>query len=656
MSEEVRIGVYVCHCGGNISDYVDVKKVVEAIKDEPGVVVAKDVMFACADSSQNEMIEDIKKYNLNRLIVASCSPKLHELTFRGVAARAGLNKYTYYHANIREQSSWAHTDDKEGATIKAIRHVRAAIAYARLAEPLESIKTSTVSKVLVIGGGIAGLRAALDLADAGLSVYIVEKDPFVGGRAAQLSSIYPSGKKGYEIVSELINEVLKRENIMIYTNAEIKELSGYVGNFEVKIRIKPRYFKGRCDNIEEIISKLPKNIPDEFNYGLTKRTPVRVPPYPGAYPEIPHLDIENCDNKCMEVLKECDKIDFEMKEETITLKIGAIVVATGFDPYDPKEGEFGYGSYDNVITLPQLHRLIELNKTEKLIYNGKEIKRVAFIYCVGSRQTKRGEEEVNEYCSRYCCKAAIYASLNLLKRFNGLKIYHFFRDIRTYGREELLYEEASKNGVIFIKYDENDPPKVIGDEGRLIVKSKDLLTPLEEEIEIPVDMVVLVTGMVPRKNNEELYKILKLSTSRDRFLLEVHPKLKPVETAITGIFIAGACQAPKDTIETLSSASAAASKAATLTMVKTLELEPFVAHVDPEKCELSKLCIDECEYGAIEIKEYEGIGKKAWVNEAKCKGCGACVAVCPTEAIQLKGLSNRQIREMIVAMGKEVKI
>ena len=647
--EEIRMGVYVCHCGGNISDYVDVKKVVEVIKDEPGVVVAKDVMFACADSTQNEIIEDIKNYNLNRIVVASCSPKLHELTFRGVAARAGLNKYVYYHANIREQSSWAHTDDKVGATMKAIRHARAAISYARLAEPLESIKTSTVSKALVIGGGIAGLRAALDLADAGISVYIIEKEPFIGGRVAQLSNVYPYGRKGYEIVSNLINEVLKRENIAVYTNAEVKKVEGYIGNFEAKIEIRPRYFKGSCQNIEELVKKLPTDIPDEFNYGLTKRTPVILPPYSDAYPKIPQLDIENCDEKCRETLKKCDNIDFNMNNETVTLNVGAIIVATGFDPYEPKEGEYGYKEHQNVITLPQLHRLIELDKL-------KDVKNIAFIYCVGSRQKKTGEEEVNEYCSRYCCKAAMYASLNLLKKYGDVKLYHFYRDIRTYGREELLYEDASKRGVVFIKYDEDNPPKVYKEGDRLIVKSKDLLTPIDEEIEVPVDMVVLVTGMVPRNGNEELHKVLKLSASRDRFLLEVHPKLKPVETAIAGTFLAGACQGPKDSLETLVSASAAASKAAAITMVNILELEPFVAYVDPVKCDLSKRCIDECEYGAIEIKEYPDIGEKAWVNEAKCKGCGACVAVCPTEAIQLKGLSNKQIRTMIKAMGKEVKI
>ncbi|MCD6348553.1 MAG: CoB--CoM heterodisulfide reductase iron-sulfur subunit A family protein, partial [Candidatus Korarchaeota archaeon] len=299
--EELRIGVYVCHCGGNISDYVDVKKVVEVIKGEPGVVVAKDVMFACSDSSQNEIIADVKEHNLNRVVVASCSPKLHELTFRGTVKRAGLNPYLYYHANIREHVSWAHTDNKEGATEKAIRHVRAAIAYVRNAKPLEPIRQKTTHAVLVIGGGIAGLRAALDLSRTGLNVYLVEKSPFLGGRVPQLYKVYPNGKKGADIVRDLVSELIKRDNVAIYTNAEIKSFSGYIGNFEVEVEIKPRYIKVPYSEIKEKIKDLPDEIPDEFNYGLTKRKVVYYP-YEDAFPHIPILDLEHCSN--VEAVKE----------------------------------------------------------------------------------------------------------------------------------------------------------------------------------------------------------------------------------------------------------------------------------------------------------------------------------------------------------------
>lgn len=644
-----RIGVYICHCGGNISDVVDVKKVVEAVKDEPDVVVAKDFMFMCSDAGQKMIQDDIKNLNLDGVVVASCSPKLHETTFRNCVRRAGLNPYLYYHANIREDCSWAHSDSPELATLKAINHVRAAIAYVRYAKPLDKIKVNTMPAVLVIGGGIAGMKAALVLSDMGVSVYLVEKEPFIGGRVAQLGDIYPYNKTGVDIVKNLIDEIRKRDNIAIYTNAEVEELNGYIGNFKVKIRVKPRYFKGKCKNIIDLISKLPADIPDEFNYGVTKRTPIILPPYSGAYPEIPQLDIENCNSKCRDILKECDAVDFNMKEETITLNVGAIVVATGFDPYEPKIGEFGYKIYRNVVTLPQFIRIININRLDKLVYGGKEIKDIVFIYCVGSRQTKVSDGKVSEYCSRYCCNAAVNASLSLLKKFPEVRLYHIFRDMRTYGRSEIYYEELGKKGAIFLRFREDNPPKVSEKDGKLVVSVYDNM--INEMVDIKADLIVLVVGMVPRRN-DTLNKILKLPLGKDGFYQEVHPKLRPVETSINGIFLAGTCQGPKDIIETISSASAAAGKAATIVLRGYIELEPFVAYVDVDKCDMCGICVDECKYGAIEIRDYGDKGKKAWVNKALCKGCGLCVSVCPKEAIQLSGLETRQLKEMIKCMAR----
>lgn len=648
-----RIGVYICHCGGNISDVVDVKKVVEAVKDYPGVVVAKDFMFMCSDAGQKMIQEDIKKHKLNAVVVASCSPKLHELTFRNCVAAAGLNPYLFYHANIREHASWAHPDDPKGATEKAIRHVKAAIEYVRYAEPLEKIKIETTPKVLIVGGGIAGIRAALDLSDAGVSVFLVEREPFIGGRAPQVWKTYPDGKSGKEIVRELVDELKKRDNIVVYTNAEVKSISGYPGNFTVEIGVKPRYVIKKHDKFEEAIEKCPVEVPNEFDYGLTKRKAIYYP-YDSAYPELPAIDIENC-SKCGECVKICsDAIDLNQQPQTIKLKVGAVIVATGFDPYEPEEGEYGYKKYSNVITLAQFMRLLDRVDGDKLLFNGKEIKDIAFIYCVGSRQVPTGEGKVNEYCSRYCCNSAIYTSIQLIEKFSNLRIYHIYRDIRTYGKNELYYEEAGKKGLVFLRFTEFDPPTVVEEDGKLIVSVKDVLT-RGETIEIPVDLVVLVTGMVPRQN-KELESILKLPIGRDGFYQEVHPKLRPVETSLYGILIAGCCQGPKDIKETVSSASAAAAKAAPLLVKGYIELEPFVAYVDPDKCNLSKKCIEECPYGAIEIREYEGKGEKAWVNEALCRGCGACVAVCPNEAINLKGLSLTQIRSMIKAMAGEVSV
>jgi len=644
-----RIGVYVCHCGGNISDVVDVKEVVEAIKNEPGVVVAKDYVFMCADAGQKMIEEDIKKHKLNAIVVASCSPKLHEITFRNAVARAGLNPYVFYHANIREHSSWPHSDDPKEATRKAIRHVKAAIAYVRHAEPLEKIKVSSTPAVLVIGGGIAGIRAALDLSEMGVSVYLIEKDPFIGGRTAQLGPVYPHGEKGLEIVKRLIEELKRRDNIVVFTNAELESVSGYIGNFEVVIKVKPRYVLKMPKNLEEVVKACPIEVPDEFNYGLTKRKAIYYP-YNGAYPEVPAIDHDNC-TKCGECVKICgDCIDLNQKEDTIKVKVGAIILATGFNPYEPKEGEYGYKKYENVVTLPQLIRILELNDWKELKFNGRKVKRLAFIYCIGSRQERKEEEEANEYCSRYCCNATMYLSTVLLEKFPDLEVFHLYRDIRTYGKNEPYYESGCKSGIVFVRYSQSEPPEVVKEGNGILIKVKDLLTG-GEMLEIPVDLVVLVVGMVPREN-DKLNSILKVPIGRDKFYQEVHPKLRPVETTLTGILIAGTCQGPKDIKETLSSASAAASKAASIAIKKELELEPFVAYVDPDKCNLSKLCINECVYGAIEIKSYGKKGKKAWVNEALCKGCGACVAVCPTEAIQMKGLTNQQIRSMIEVMAK----
>ena len=645
-----RIGVYVCHCGGNISDVVDVERVVRAVKDYPGVVLAKHFMFMCSEAGQNMIEEDIKNHQLNALIVAACSPKLHETTFRNAAARAGLNPYVVYHVNIREQASWAHSDDKDGATFKAIRHIKAGIEYVKNSHPLDKIKVKTTPRVLVIGGGIAGLRAALDLAEMGVMVYLVEISPFLGGRVAQIWRTYPNDESGIGIVRNLIEEVKQNNNIIVFTNAEVKNVTGSIGNFVVEITVKPRYVIKNHPDMDKAIKACPIDVPDEFNYGLTKRKAI-YKPYDGAYPDLPAIDMDNC-TKCTECVKIVgNAINLDLVPETIKINVGTIIVASGYDPYKPKVGEFGYGTYPEVVTLYELERILALNgESDKFIFNGKEVKRIAFIYCVGSRQVSQGDEQVNEYCSRYCCNATMYLSSKLLEKFNDLKIYHLFRDIRTYGKNELLYLDTSRKGAVFIKFHESNPPNVVRNRDELIVEVNDLLTK-NANLEIPVDMVILVTGMVPREN-KKLEELLKLPIGRDRFYQEIHPKLRPVETSIGGILLAGTSQGPKDITETLSSSSAAAGKAASIVLQPFLELEPSVVEVNIDRCEAYGYCIEECPTGAISFKEYDGKGKKAHVNEALCIGCGACTAVCPTEAIQLKLLSNHQLREMIRAMAE----
>ncbi|MGC8581373.1 MAG: CoB--CoM heterodisulfide reductase iron-sulfur subunit A family protein [Thermoplasmata archaeon] len=644
-----KIGVYICHCGGNISDYVDVKKVKESIEHEPGVLVAKTVMFACSDSTQQEMIQDIKEKGLDAIVVASCSPKLHELTFRGVANRAGLNQFKYVHANIREQVSWAHSDNPNGATEKAIGTVKGAIAKVADTVPLKTVVVEAVQSVLIVGGGISGMKAALQYSDMGINSFLIEKSPFLGGRISQWSSTFPTGKKGKDIALELFEELKKRANITIFTNAELVGRSGSMGNFNVKIKISPRYVKKPFQQVNEAIEKCPVEIEDEFNFGLTKKKAI-YKPFEGVFPDIPAIDTKAC-TKCGICAKLAgDAIDLNEKEQVLSLNVGAILVASGFDPYTPKEGEYGYKKSPFVVTLPQLERILELNKGDKLVYNGKEIKTMAFIYCVGSRQKKTDEnQEVNTYCSRYCCSSTVFTSASMMKKYPYLKMYHMYRDIRTYGKNEPFYEEASRSGVVFMKYNENEPPQVTIENGMPNVTVKDMLTD-NEILEISPDMLVLVVGMVPRENSV-LDNVLKISKGRDRFYNEVHIKLKPVETVIGGIYLAGASQGPKNSVEAVASSLAAVSKASPMLFSGKVELEPLVAKIDPVKCTMCGKCFEACPYDAIQKGNVNG-KEVATVVEVICKGCGACVPSCPEDAIDVSGYTDTQMTDMISAILK----
>jgi len=569
-----KIGVYICYCGGNISDYVDVEEVKNAISHDDGVTIAKTTMFACSDAAQEEMIEDIKSNALDGLVVASCSPKLHLFTFRAMAERAGLNPYQYVQVNLREQDSWAHQHDRESATEKGVRLVRAGIAKCTLTKPLSTMRIETAPRVLVIGAGVAGLRAALSLSDMGLSVYIIEREAEVGGWTEKFGPMYPNDRKGSDLINTLYSDAERRDNIAIYTDAELIEKNGSVGDFSVVVQVKGK--------------------------------------------------------------------------EKIPLNVGTIIVATGFDTYQPSQGEFGYG-LQGVVTLPDFKKLLD-NSNGSIDYKGQTIKDIAYIYCVGSRQP-REMENPNLYCSRYCCTSAVHTSLEVNKIDQSIHQFHLYRDMRTYGRYELLYNNALNDGSIFIKYADDDFPKVFEAGNKVRITVKDQLTH-GEEFEIDVDLLVLVTGMIPREN-KKLVNILKLPIGTDGFFNEIHPKLRPVETVIDGVFIAGASQGPKTLSESVASSMAAVSKSAALLMKGYVDLEPLIAGINSERCEWCDECTKACPYDAIEKVSTDG-KEVARIIPSLCKGGGACVPVCPRDAIDIEGYSDAQITTMINSLIKEV--
>lgn len=584
MTQKRRIGVFVCHCGGNISDYVKVDDVVAGIADDPGVAVAKTHMFTCSDASQEKMIEDIKQEKLDGLVIASCSPKLHMFTFRGMSERAGLNPYCYVQVNLREQCSWAHTSDKIGATEKAIHLVRAGIAKCALSKPLNAIRVETQPRVLVVGAGVAGMRAALSLADMGLSVYLVEKEEKPGGWAREIGRIGPENKLAPTIIESLEQRIQAHDGIRLYTQAELVEKSGSIGNFQVQIRLGDQ-------------------------------------------------------------------------KENEELNVGAIVVTTGFTPYEPQDGEYAWG-HPGVVALKDFRGMLAETETAgtPLQFNGKDFRDVVFIYCVGSRQTQSDScPEPNTYCSRFCCTAVTHTASTLqelaAKQGKSINQYHLYRDIRTYGKLETVYEKARSDGALFLRWNPENPPVVEDADGRLRVRVQDELAP-GEEIEIAADLVVLATGMKPRPN-DSLNNILKIPESKDGFYNEIHIKLRPVETVIDGVFIAGSAQGPKTLAESVASSLAAVAKAGGLLKKGYVDLEPLVAKVDNDRCVWCDKCLEACPYGAIE-KVTCGDKEIAMVIEAACKGEGACVPVCPHDAIDVEGFTNEQVLAMIDAALQEV--
>ena len=636
-----KIGVYICQCGSNISDVVDVEKVKASIAKVPGVHVLKITMFACADSAQKEIVDDITDNQLEGLVVASCSPKLHLPTFRNVAKRAGLNPYQYVQVNIREQSSWAHSDQPEQATEKATQLIKAGITKVQFARALTPIEISAENAVAVIGAGITGMRTALGLAALGTRVYLLERDHFVGGRIPQWGKLTGSDRTGKEIVDRLYSELLDKDNIELYTGVEFESMNGSVGDFTLNFNVRPRYINKNIDleKINELIDSCPVRIPDPFNFQNTEMPAVYFK-YPGAKPDTPVADIKALNEEEDYIEKFSDSLDLKQTLKQNQIHIGAVILSTGFDPYKPVNGEFGYGNHPAIITLEELKRELE---TEGSIssWDGQTVRQIVFIYCVGSCQT----EGDNKYCSRICCTTTVDTSIQIKKAYPEIQCIHLYRQMRTYGKQELIYEEACRNGDLFLKFDDDDPPDVIVKNLDVSIKVRDQLT-MGMELEIQPDLLVLVTGMVPSEGFEKTAELFKAPLGRDKFFNEVHPKLRPVETVIDGIFIAGASQGPKNISESVKSGMSAVSKTYALLREEKIELDPTIATIDPGKCNWCDLCSNICPFDAIKMEEHKG-KQVAVVISSSCKGCGMCNPVCPTDAIDLIGYTNDEIEGMI---------
>jgi heterodisulfide reductase subunit A len=615
-------------------------------------------MSMCSDAGQALIEADIKERGVNRVVIGACAPSLHEKTFRGTVARAGLNPYLYQHVGIREQDSWVHHDDPQGATEKAIRLMMAGIAKARHLESLAAFHLRAEKRALVIGGGVAGLRAAWDIARRGLQVTLIEKSPFLGGHTAQLAAIFPTDRPARELLQELIEKVVAHPNVTIYTQAELVGLKGYVGDFQAQIRQQSRGIDPLI--AEEAMAACTLEVPNEFDYGLTRRK-VIYRAYEGCYPPHPAVDWANYVPGCVQLNGR--PLPLENKPQNFAVHVGALVVATGFRPYEPQPGEYGYGTFPEICTLPQLIRHLDLSRgDEALQWGGKPVRNIAFIHCVGSRQLDglnepQADGRVNDYCSRVCCTAALQATTELRERCPAVNIFDLYEDIRTYGRgHEAYYTLASQDMVRFLRFHDDELPTVqaagADDPFPLVVKVKDSLT-WGQEMEIPVDLVVLVVGMMPNPI-AEIIRLLKITAGTDRFLAEVHPKLRPVETAVPGVVLAGTAQGPMNIQESCAAASAAAAKVAVLLSQGQVELEPFVAKVDPERCDGAGQCVTVCCYeDAISLQPTTVNGRmvnKATITPANCAGCGSCVSACPNGAIDLQGWTLAQYDAMVDAL------
>ena len=662
-----RIGVFVCHCGTNIAGTVDVKAVAEALKYEPGVVISTEYQYMCSQAGQDLIKDAIKEHRLTGIVVCSCSPRMHEATFRKTAAAAGLNPFMVEIANIREQCSWVHKDVATG-TEKAIILGKAAVAKVNLNAPLTPGESPVTKRALVIGGGIAGIQTALDIADAGFPVDIVETKPTIGGKMAQLDKTFPTLDCAACILTPKMVDAAQNENIRIFSYSEVTDVSGFVGNFDVTIKRKARYVKeDLCTGCGACVEKCPqRKIPNEFNMGMDNRRAIYIP-FAQAVPKVATIDADYCmmlkTGKCGVCSKVCTAkaIDYQAKDEYINEKYGAIVVATGFNPISmEKFDEFAYSQSKDVITSLELERLMNAagptGGTLLRPSDGEHPHTIVLVQCVGSRCAACAEKG-KEYCSKICCMYTAKHAMLIRDKYPDTEVYVFYIDVRTPGKnfDEFYRRAVEEYGVHYIK---GMVGKVSPEGKKLHVQASDLLA--GKQLHIDADLVVLAAAIEPDRSARPLATMLTASMDTNDFFTEAHPKLRPVESPTAGVFLSGACQGPKDIPETVSQAGAAASKVIGLLCKDKLTGNACVAHSNEWMCNGCSTCEKVCPYGAItyEDREYRmpdrttKVRRVAVVNEAVCQGCGACTVACMSGAMDLKGFLNKQIMAEVDAICK----
>ena len=630
-----RIGIFVCECGGNIGDVVDVKAVIEAAKNWEGVAVAKHHEYLCSKPAQEMITQAIKKNNSDRVVVASCTPRMHLATFQSVLERAGLNPYMLEFVNIREQCSWSHGPKaSEEATKKAITLIRGGYERSRELEALETISEKGSREILIVGGGIAGITAALELGYLGFKVHVVDRKPSIGGNMAKLTKVFPTLDCAQCILTPRMAEVGRNSNVNLITYAEVQDVSGRPGNFDVKVFMKPRGVDiDKCRSCSVCTKVCPVTVPDEFNEGLSKRKAAYIE-FPQAVPSAYVIDFNACTRcgKC-EQLCPSKAINLEDKGRTIELKVGAIIMATGYELYDAKKLEnYAYGVYKDVTTMLDLERLTSASgPTGGYIKraDGSDVRKMAIVLCAGSR-----DKNHIPYCSRICCMYALKQAF-VLKKMHGIEVHIYYTDIRATGKGyEELYWRDEEAGVVFVRGKVAEVWK--NKNGKLVVLAEDTLMGNVAEEEF--DLVALATAMVPPAGLKELAEKMRLSLGEDGFVQEKHPKLDPVDSLITGVFACGCALSPKDVRDTVSDALGAAAKASLFLKSEYITTSPEKAYVIPELCDGCEVCVPMCPVNAITMKE-----GSARINPFMCIGCGACIPVCPRDAIDFKNSTTKQM-------------